>query len=105
MPFSNQKMFIPVAVATVAQALGYYLATRLAIRRAAAKEEASKPESKATVAVSRSKSDHILGDEPIRDVLLGCTGSVAAVKLPHLALALHAEGFKVSVVLTEAGKC
>ena len=42
---------------------------------------------------------------PERDVLLGCTGSIAAVKLPALTLALHDAGLTVTVVLTKAGAC
>eukprot|EP00518_Triparma_eleuthera_P001252 CAMPEP_0182459528 /NCGR_PEP_ID=MMETSP1319-20130603/4629_1 /TAXON_ID=172717 /ORGANISM="Bolidomonas pacifica, Strain RCC208" /LENGTH=398 /DNA_ID=CAMNT_0024658469 /DNA_START=129 /DNA_END=1321 /DNA_ORIENTATION=- len=47
-------------------------------------------------------STQIPSSSPLRDVLLGCTGSIAAVKLPALALALHDAGLTVTVVLTKA---
>ena len=50
-------------------------------------------------------STQIPSSSPLRDVLLGCTGSIAAVKLPALALALHDAGLTVTVVLTKAGAC
>mmetsp|Transcript_24988 Transcript_24988/g.46985 ORF Transcript_24988/g.46985 Transcript_24988/m.46985 type:complete len:203 (+) Transcript_24988:170-778(+) len=39
---------------------------------------------------------------PSLDILIGCTGSIASVKLPKLSLTLHSLGYTHSIVLTKA---